>query len=135
MMEQVQKEVNRIIFLVLKVGIVPATGLVLARNWDGLVGFILGLSVAILSFKIMARNAWKITGCENPVQGQALALTGYFIRFFFYALTLAAALNRSGVTFLACALGLVFIKFTLLGEGILKQFMQSLHRKLGPVKE
>ncbi len=134
-MGEVQREIRRIIILVVLIAFIPVGGLLWAGNWDGLRGFLLGFLVNITGFLMMARSAWQITGAKTAAQGQALAGINYLVRFVFYGLALLVAFSRPDINPVATVVGMLMIKYTLIGEGLIKHFQKTAGRKIGSVEE
>ncbi len=133
-MNEVQKETRRIITLVMVIAIIPVCGLIWSGNWSGLRGFILGFAVNIVTFLMLARSAWQITGAETPTQGQVMAVLNYLVRLVFYGLTLLVAFTRPDINEIAVVIGMVMIKYTLIGEGLVKHLSRVVG-KIGSVEE
>lgn len=133
-MNEVQRETRRIITLVMVIAIIPVCGLIWSGNWSGLRGFLLGFAVNIVTFLMLARSAWQITGAETPTQGQVMAVLNYLVRLVFYGLTLLVAFTRPDINEIAVVIGLVMIKYTLIGEGLVKHLSRVVG-KIGSVEE
>lgn len=129
-MEMIDREVRRIIFLVLKVSLVPLVGMVMIQNWPGLRGYIIGLSAAILSFILMSRQAWQLTGLGSEEKARKVAMGNFLGRLFFYAVILTLAAKRPSLSLPTTAIGLVMLKFVLVGEGIFKSLRDVLISKI-----
>lgn len=134
-MEIIQNEIRRILTLTGKISLVPVLSLLLAGNFAGLRGFLLGLLSSMLIFVMMGRFAWKITGQTEPAYGQAVAITAYLLRMLLYALTVTVAILRPNINILAVVVGLVMIKYILIGEAMLKKVKLGLGQKFGSVEE
>ncbi len=134
-MDEVQRETRRIITLVLIIAIIPVFGLLWSGNWGGLRGFLLGFAVNIITFLMLARSAWQITGAETETQGQVLAVVNYLMRLIFYGLTLVVAFTRPDINAAATVIGMVMIKYTLIGEGLVKHLFRVAGGKIGSVEE
>lgn len=134
-METVDREVRRIIIMVAKISLIPLAGMAFAGNWAGVKGFILGLCTSFLGFIMMAQKAWQITGLDSQEEGRRLAVGNYFVRLTLYGAVLALAAHKAAISFPAAAVGLVMLKFTLVGAGILKNIKDIVTVKFGIFKE
>lgn len=134
-MEEVQKETRRIVIMLLKISIFPVAGLIMAGNMEGLRGFVLGLGVSIITFLMLARAAWRSSGQRTVAQGQSVAIANYLVRYLFYGLTLSLAILRPDINVFACVIGLVLLKYMLIGEGMIKKIIGAVQSKLGAVEE
>ena len=129
-MEKIDREVRRLIALALKVSFLPLLGMFWLHNWQGVRGYLLGLSASILAFIMMSRQAWRLTGLASEEKARKMAFGNYVTRLTFYAFILIVAAKRIEINFAATAVGLVMIKFVLVGEAVLKNIKDILMTKI-----
>ncbi len=84
---------------------------------------------------MMAQKAWQITGLDSEEEGRKVAVGSYMVRLTLYGSILALAAQKATLSFPAAAVGLVMLKFTLVGEGIFKNIKDIVAVKFGTFKE
>lgn len=129
-MKRIDREVRRLVVLTLQVSLLPLAGMALLKNWQGFRGFSLGLSTSILAFIMMSHQAWRLSGVDSEEKARKIAFGNYVTRLTFYALILIIAIKRTNINFAATAVGLVMIKFVLVGEALLKNLKDILLAKI-----
>ncbi|ACL70537.1 ATP synthase subunit I [Halothermothrix orenii] len=119
---------------VLIIATFPMVGLIIAGRWDGLLGLLVGIIISFLLFRLKIIH---INRALDMDKGRAINYLRkrYFINYIIYFIALFQAYEKSRVYFIATAVGLLLLKYTILGTGIIEYASDWWHRKLEHLEE
>ena len=84
-------------------------------------GYIFGVSVNILTFKLMERSVEKAVTME-PSKAYGYSVKQYMIRYLIYAIVLTVGALADYLSVLTIVLGLFMIKIVILSSAVIDQF-------------
>lgn len=116
------------------VALIPLVSSLIMGEIDAFLGLIFGLSISILLFHLKRINI------ENSLQMSAAKANTYirnryFINYLIYFIVLAVAYRREGISFLAVVVGILLLKFTIIGLAALDNLKKSWEEKKDSVKK
>ncbi|MGM0437285.1 MAG: ATP synthase subunit I [Bacillota bacterium] len=116
------------------VALIPLTSSLVMGEFDAFLGLIFGLSISILLFHLKRINI------ENSLQMSAAKANTYirnryFINYLIYFIVLAVAYRREGISFLAVVVGILLLKFTIIGLAAIDNLKKSWEEKKDNVKK
>ncbi|MFW6265939.1 MAG: ATP synthase subunit I [Halanaerobiales bacterium] len=122
---QVQKEV---VIKTLFVAAFPCFFAIIRGNFAVVKGLIFGLSISLLLFRLKAINIDKALNM-SPGKAESFIRNRYFLNYIIYFLVLMVAQKQDGISFLAAAVGLILLKFTIIGLALIDQLKRSWQEK------
>lgn len=90
-----------------------------------ILGYLFGTIISILSFKLLHNTINKAVNM-NPGKASAYSTAHYVLRYFIYLIVLVVSALADYLNFPATILGLLMVKFIILGSGI---FDKDFYRK------
>ena len=124
--DQVVKELSKKTLLL---AAVPATYALLNGEFASLRGFGLGVLLSLLLFKLRAIHLKKAVQ-KNPSKANSYVRNRYFLNYFIYFIVLFLARRNPDINFVAAALGLLFLKFIIIGLAVKEIFYQKWEKKM-----
>ncbi|MGM0419971.1 MAG: ATP synthase subunit I [Bacillota bacterium] len=109
--------------ITLRTGIIGAILLVSAlvsQEREAALGLIFGLAVSLLLFRLKFIHSKKAIEMNNPSQADKYMRNKGFVNFFIYFVVLFVARYNPGLNFFAAAVGLLLLKFTIIGSAIME---------------
>lgn len=88
-----------------------------------ILGYLFGAIISILSFKLLHNTINKAVNM-TPGKASAYSTVHYLFRYFIYFVVLAVAALANYLNFPATILGLLMVKFVILGSGIFDKDFQ-----------
>lgn len=124
--DKMQSEVIKRTFLL---ALIPIIYSLLSGAFSSLLSFIFGILIAILIFRLRLIHIRRSLDMDK---GKAVTFirNRYFIEYGIYFMVLIVARRNPSLNFLATAIGLFFIKFTVIGWMILDMIKESWEKKL-----
>lgn len=113
--------------------VIPVLYSLVSGEWATLLGLLFGLLIGTLIFRLRLIN---IERSLQMSEGKATSFirNRYFIEYAIYLAVLLVARKNPSVNFLATAIGLFFIKFTVIGWVIIDLIRDAFNQKLESFK-
>ena len=118
---EVQKDITRKTLLI---ALIPTIFSLLWGEYSSVVGLVFGLAISLLLFRLKVVNIDK--ALDMP-QGNAKKYlrNRYFVNYVIYFIVLIVAHEKANINFLATVMGLLLLKFTIIGTAIIEKIKDS----------
>jgi len=116
------------------VALIPLTSSLVMGKIAAFLGLIFGLSISILLFhlkRINIENSLQMTASK----ANTYIRNRYFINYLIYFVVLAVAYQRDGINFLAVVVGILLLKFTIIGLAAIDNIRKSWEEKKDKVEK
>ena len=116
------------------ISIIPIAYSLISGNYDTLLGFVFGLVISTLILRLRVINIERSLDMEEG-KAETFIRNRYFIEYAIYFVVLLVARKNPSLNFLAAAIGLFMMKFTVLMWVILDMARGGLNKKLEDYKD
>lgn len=116
------------------ISIIPIAYSLISGNYDTLLGFVFGLVISTLILRLKVINIERSLDMEEG-KAETFIRNRYFIEYAIYFVVLLVARKNPSLNFLAAAIGLFMMKFTVLMWVILDMARGGLNKKLEDYKD
>ncbi len=123
---RVQREIIKKTYLI---AIIPILSTLVSGELESLYGLIFGLIIGTLIFRLRLLNIKRSLALSDK-KATTFIRNRYFIEYIIYFVVLFVARKNPSVNFLAAAVGLFLIKFTVIGWVIIDMIKEGWKKKL-----
>lgn len=116
------------------ISIIPIAYSIISGNFSSLFGYIFGLIISTLILRLRVLNIERSLDMQEE-KAETFIRNRYFIEYAIYFVVLLVARKNPSVNFLATAVGLFMIKFTVIMWVILDMVRGGLNKKLQEYKD
>jgi hypothetical protein len=116
------------------ISIIPIAYSLISGNFKTLLGFIFGLVISTLILRLRVVNIERSLDMEEE-KAETFIRNRYFIEYAIYFVVLIVARKNPSLNFLAAAIGLFMMKFTVIMWVILDMARGGLNKKLQDYKD
>jgi len=127
---KLQKELLKKTYIV---STVPVMSAIIMGEYSSLLGFLFGLVISTLMFRLKFVNISRSIDMSEA-KANTFIRNRYFIEYFIYFVVLIVSARNPSLDFLAAAIGLFMLKFTVLGWALIDLFRDILERKIDSYK-
>jgi hypothetical protein len=131
---EVQKEIIR---KTLCIAIIPTVSALIWGEFSSVIGLVFGLAISLLLFRLKLVNIDKALDM-SPGKARKYLQSRYFTNYIIYFIVLIVAHEKSNISFLAAVIGLLLLKFTIIGMAIIENIrngwelkMENLYKERG----
>ncbi|MGM0414116.1 MAG: ATP synthase subunit I [Bacillota bacterium] len=104
---------------VLIVGLFLVGSAAVSQEIDAILGLVFGMSISLLLFRLKLVQSQQAIEL-GPTEAEKYMRNRSFINYFIYFVVLFVAFNNQNLNFLAAAIGLLILKFTIIGSAIIE---------------
>ncbi|MCF8008209.1 MAG: ATP synthase subunit I [Halanaerobiales bacterium] len=115
------------------ISIIPIFYALISGEFESLLGFVFGLVISTFILRLRVLNIERALDMEEK-KAETFIRNRYFIEYIIYFIVLLVARLNPSLNFLAAALGLFMIKFTVIGWSIIDLARGGLNKKLKKYK-
>lgn len=115
------------------ISIIPIFYALISGEFESLLGFVFGLVISTLILRLRVLNIERALDMEEE-KAETFIRNRYFIEYIIYFIVLLVARLNPSLNFLAAAVGLFMIKFTVIGWTIIDLAKGGLNKKLKQYK-
>ncbi len=127
---KLQKEVLKKTYII---SIIPIISALIMGEYSSLLGFLLGLVISTLMFRLKFVNISRSIDMSEA-KANTFIRNRYFIEYLIYFVVLIVSARNPSLDFLAAAIGLFMLKFTVLSWALIDLFRDSIERKIDSYK-
>ncbi len=127
---KLQKEILKKTYLI---ALLPIVSALITGAMDVLLGFVFGLVISTLLLRLKYNNIRRALKMDEE-KAEKFIRNRYFIEYAMYLIVLFTAARNQDLNFLAAAVGLFMMKFTVILWTILDLFKDSIQQKLESYK-
>ena len=118
---KVQRDITK---KTLYIATVPALFSLLWGEFSSILGLVFGLAVSLLLFRLKVVNIDK--ALDMPAEkARKFIVSRYFVNYIIYFVVLIVAQQKANINFLAVVMGLLLLKFTIIGTAIVAKLRNS----------
>lgn len=128
--EKMQKAILKRTYIL---ALIPFFSLLVRKNFSALLGFVFGLLIATLIFRLRLLNIKRSLGMSEE-KATTFIRNRYFIEYLIYFVVLFVAARNPSVDFLAAAVGLFLTKLTVIGWVVIDIIRSNIKEKLESYK-
>ncbi len=100
----------------------------------GFLGLIFGLAISLLLFRLKLVNSRKALQME-PAKAEKFIRNRTLVNLLIYFVVLAVAMNNAGLSFVGAVLGLLLLKFVIIGSALIQLLQDFLATKKNKYQE
>lgn len=115
------------------VALLPLIASLLTGELSGFMGLLLGLIISLLLFRLKALNIQRALEM-NSNRATGFIRNRYFVNYFIYFFVLVTAYRKPELNFLATAIGLLLLKFTIIGSAVVELIKDKWKQKMESLK-
>lgn len=115
------------------VALLPLIASLLTGELSGFMGLLLGLIISLLLFRLKALNIQRALEM-NSNRATGFIRNRYFVNYIIYFFVLFIAYRKPELNFLATAIGLLLLKFTIIGSAVVELIKDKWKRKMESLK-
>lgn len=104
---------------VLIVGLFLIGSAAVSQEIDAILGLVFGMSISLLLFRLKLVQSQQAIEL-GPNEAEKYMRNRSFVNYFIYFIVLFVAFNNQNLSFLAAAIGLLILKFTIIGSAIIE---------------
>ncbi|MFW6022009.1 MAG: ATP synthase subunit I [Halanaerobiaceae bacterium] len=127
---KLQKEVLKRTYII---SAIPVISAVVMGKYSSLLGFMLGLVISTLMFRLKFINIIRSIDMSEE-RATTFIRNRYFIEYFIYLVVLFVSARNPSLNFLAAAIGLFMLKFTVLAWAVIDLLRDELEKKVESYK-
>jgi len=127
---KLQKELLKKTYIV---STIPVISAIIMGEYSSLLGFLFGLVISTLMFRLKFVNISRSVDMSEA-KANTFIRNRYFIEYFIYFVVLIVSARNPSLDFLAAAIGLFMLKFTVLAWALIDLFRDTLERKINSYK-
>jgi len=127
---KLQKELLKKTYIV---STIPVISAIIMGEYSSLLGFLFGLVISTLMFRLKFVNISRSVDMSEA-KANTFIRNRYFIEYLIYFVVLIVSARNPSLDFLAAAIGLFMLKFTVLGWALIDLFRDTLERKIDSYK-
>ena len=115
------------------VALIPLISSLVMGEISAFLGIIFGLSISILLFRLKRLNIEKSLQM-NVAKANTYIRNRYFLNYLIYFIVLAVSYKKDGISFLAVVVGILLLKFTIVGMAFIDNLKKSWEDKKEDIK-
>lgn len=115
------------------VALIPLFFSLIMGEMAAFLGLIFGLSISILLFRLKRINIERSLDM-TPSKANTYIRNRYFVNYFIYFAVFAVAFKKTGIDFLAVVVGVLLLKFTIIGLSVIDTIRESWQDKKDSLK-
>lgn len=127
---KLQKELLKKTYIV---STIPIMSALIMGEYPALLGFLFGLVISTLMFRLKFVNISRSIDMSEA-KASTFIRNRYFIEYLIYFVVLIVSARNPSLDFLAAAIGLFMLKFTVLGWALIDLFRDSIEEKIDSYK-
>ena len=115
------------------VALIPLISSLVMGEISAFLGIVFGLSISILLFRLKRLNIEKSLQM-NVAKANTYIRNRYFLNYLIYFIVLAVSYKKDGISFLAVVVGILLLKFTIVGMAFIDNLKKSWEDKKEDIK-